>query len=64
MIDYYGLNACFTGMVVAMEGKSGFIWGAGVGLLGSPVACLYMIYKVHQGNVDFVQGAAEGSKYY
>jgi hypothetical protein len=52
------------GVQVALEGKTGFVWGLGLCILGSPVACAYLAWKVHQGNYGFVQGAREGSQYY
>ena len=55
---------CTIALQVALEGKAGFVWGAALCILGSPVACAYLAWKVHQGNYGFVQGAREGSQYY
>ena len=46
--DYYGAALCLCGFIVATEPTgSAFAWSLGCLLLGSPVCCLYMLYRLH-----------------
>ena len=49
--DYYVVVASLSSIIVATENWMwGFVWILGMCLLGSPVACLYIIYKVIKGS--------------
>mmetsp|Transcript_36793 Transcript_36793/g.67452 ORF Transcript_36793/g.67452 Transcript_36793/m.67452 type:complete len:139 (+) Transcript_36793:25-441(+) len=45
--DYYVVAFCFSGIVIATEGLArGLLWALAINLLGSPCACVYMIYRL------------------
>jgi hypothetical protein len=56
--DFYGVALALCGIIIATEGQKGIPWVLGVCILGSPVACAYMIFKLLQGNI-----ALNGSGY-
>ena len=46
--DYYGSALCLRGFIVATEpAAQAAAWSLGCLLLGSPVCCLYMLYRLH-----------------
>ena len=46
--DYYGSALCLCGFIVATEpAAQAAAWSLGGLLLGSPVCCLYMLYRLH-----------------
>ena len=46
--DYYGSALCLCGFIVATEpAAQAAAWSLGCLLLGSPVCCLYMLYRLH-----------------
>ena len=49
--DYYLVVASLSSIVIATEGwMFGIIWVLGMCLLGSPVACFYIVFKVFKGS--------------
>ena len=54
VVDYYGSTLCLCGIILATHYREnaplqGWTWSVGCCLLGSPVACLWMLYQVvHQ----------------
>ena len=49
--DYYLVVASLSAIVIASERWIfGIIWVLGMCLLGSPVACLYIVFKVFKGS--------------
>jgi hypothetical protein len=53
VVDYYGVAACLCGIVVATGGLklSTALWCSGILLLGSPVACVFMIWRLSIGRI-------------
>ena len=46
--DYYGAALCLCGFIVATEPTaSAMAWSLGCLLLGSPVCCAYMLYRLY-----------------
>jgi hypothetical protein len=66
VVDYYGVALCLCGIIVATDMKSvretgesegcgisaaSIVWCLGVLILGSPVACVYMIWRISKGSI-------------
>jgi hypothetical protein len=52
VVDFYGVAIPLAGIMIATEGKLGFVWALGVLLLGSAVACAYVAFKLFtKGNI-------------
>ena len=49
VVDYYGSTLCLCGVVLGTADRwwaDGIAWALGCCLLGSPVACLWVLYQV------------------
>ena len=54
VVDYYGAAVCLV--VIALLNEPilyGVLWGLGFCLLGSPICCSYMIYRVTMKSLEF-----------
>lgn len=61
--DYYGVAIPLSAIMIATEGRTGFAWAAGTLLLGSPVACAYVAWRLAKGSIA-LQGAAPQYGYF
>eukprot|EP00550_Attheya_septentrionalis_P002916 CAMPEP_0198301558 /NCGR_PEP_ID=MMETSP1449-20131203/52076_1 /TAXON_ID=420275 /ORGANISM="Attheya septentrionalis, Strain CCMP2084" /LENGTH=117 /DNA_ID=CAMNT_0044003669 /DNA_START=196 /DNA_END=549 /DNA_ORIENTATION=+ len=52
VVDYYGACLCFCGVVLSSEPKwhVGVAWTLGCCLLGSPICCIWVLWKLWNGN--------------
>mmetsp|Transcript_27693 Transcript_27693/g.53842 ORF Transcript_27693/g.53842 Transcript_27693/m.53842 type:complete len:130 (+) Transcript_27693:52-441(+) len=49
VFDYYGAALCLCGIILSTEGLVvGGLWSLGCCLLGTPVCCIYMMYRIHR----------------
>jgi hypothetical protein len=56
--DFYGVAAALVAIVIATEGlPCGLLWSLGICILGSPVACGYLAWKLYKGSIA-LQGRA------
>ena len=47
VIDYYGAALVLSGIAILDEGPcEGLLWSLGFCILGSPVCCVYMVYRI------------------
>lgn len=47
VVDYYGASLALAGIALVEEGLyHGLWWSLGFLLLGSPVCCVYMVYRI------------------
>ncbi len=47
ILDYYGVAACLSAIAIYSEDVPyGALWAIGFCLLGSPVACLYIVIRL------------------
>ena len=53
VVDYYGVAVCLCGIVLATGGYTwaGLAWCAGICIVGSPVACIYIIWRISKGSI-------------
>jgi len=62
VVDFYGACLCLCGVILCTEQS----WSAGVGwcvgccLLGSPVCCIWVLWKVWQGKTLQLQPSSRG----
>ena len=61
--DYYGVAIPLAAIMLATEGRNGYAWAAGTLLLGSPVACAYLAWRLAKGSIA-LQGAAPQYGYF
>lgn len=66
VVDYYAVAVCFSTIIVHTETKAlhSFMWVTGIMFLGSPVCCVYMIYRcaLYKGlSLDMESGNALSS---
>ena len=63
VMDFFGVALPFAGIMVATEGKIGFAWGAALLVVGSPVACGYIAWKLTRGSIALSGDASDYSYY-
>lgn len=53
VLDYYGVAFCLAVIVVGSEDMPyGVLWSLGFCLLGSPIACLYIVYRLYYKGIS------------
>ena len=51
VVDYHIVAICLSAITIGTEGwKYGGIWALGMNMIGCPIACFYVIYKLQKGS--------------
>ena len=51
VVDYHVIAICMSAITIGTEGwKYGGLWALGLNIIGSPIACFYVIYKLQKGS--------------
>ena len=51
VVDYHVIAMSMSAITIRTEGwKYGGLWALGLNMIGSPIACFYIIYKLQRGS--------------
>ena len=51
VIDYHVCATCLSAIAIGTDGwKYGGLWALGMNMIGCPIACFYIIYKISKGS--------------
>ena len=51
VIDYHVCATCMSAIAIRTDGwKYGGLWALGMNMIGCPIACFYIVYKISKGS--------------